>query len=525
MRKKILSVFMALAIISTLFTGAFALDAPEESPAATPESCANTLYALGLMQGTGRNEDGTPIFELNRSLKRDEAITMLVRLLGAEDAALSETHTTPFTDVEDWAKPYVGYAYAMGYTNGDGPSTFGGNEDVTASQYITFVLRALGYTSGKDFAWDSAWTLSDPLGLTSGEYGIDTVFLRGNVALISMNALSQTKKGSAATLLSSLLENGAVTQDAITAAGLTSLLTEKVMDTSEISAKSSGAVFIITSYDKAGSELKSGNGFFINESGVAVTNYSLIKDASSATITTTKGKSFKVLGIFDFDESKDLAIIQVEGEGFDALTLETAALTGNETVFSLFFPRSGVSTIEKGSVTAASEEVGGVSYVKSSVEVPEASSGAPLLNAYGRIVGVYSSKNGLNLSLSCAAINSLSREGYRMFSKEAGYKDFTAVPDFGAYLGFEGTGSSSGNGGLFLYDKANIDNFVPNALDQYKELLEKWGFEYHGTFTGPETSGMLYLSKDLGTTIYFGTVTDGTTTLYSVMVLSLKLPL
>ena len=40
----------------------------------------------------------------------------------------------PFTDVANWAKPYVGYAYAHGLASGTSKTTFGGNEKVTAAQ-------------------------------------------------------------------------------------------------------------------------------------------------------------------------------------------------------------------------------------------------------------------------------------------------------------------------------------------------------------------------------------------------------
>lgn len=167
-----------------------------ESSEETPQyTAAKKLYAKGLFQGTGTDEDGNPVFDLDRTPTRAEAVTMLVRLLGKEDEAKTGTWTTPFTDVADWAKPYVGYAYANGLTTGTSATTFGGNATVNASQYLTFVLRALGYESGTDFQWNKAWELSDQIGLTSGEYNANTTdFTRGDVALISYTSLSADKK-------------------------------------------------------------------------------------------------------------------------------------------------------------------------------------------------------------------------------------------------------------------------------------------------------------------------------------------
>ena len=112
---------------------------------------ANVLYELGLFQGTGTDADGKPVFDLGRAPTRHEAVTMLVRILGKEEEAKSGTWDIPFTDVSDWAKPYVGYAYANGLTSGTSATTFGGDVTVSATQYLTFILRALGYDSSTDF--------------------------------------------------------------------------------------------------------------------------------------------------------------------------------------------------------------------------------------------------------------------------------------------------------------------------------------------------------------------------------------
>ena len=135
---------------------------------------------------------------------------MLVRLLGKEDEANEGTWETPFSDVAEWAKPYVGYAYEHGLTNGTGDFTFGGAAPITASEYLTFVLRALGYESGVDFRWDAAWELTDRLGITGGAYGSRSGFTRGDAAIVSLNALDKPLKGQSASLLTKLAGEGAI---------------------------------------------------------------------------------------------------------------------------------------------------------------------------------------------------------------------------------------------------------------------------------------------------------------------------
>ena len=208
MRKKILSVLLALALCAGLAMPAFAASTEAMN-------AANKLNSLGLFNGVGTNADGTPNYDLDRAPTRAEAVTMLVRLLGQETAAQNGTWSIPFHDVENWAKPYVGYAYANGLTSGTSATTFSGNEPVSATQYLTFVLRALGYSSGSDFAWDSAWTLTDKLGITRGQYGAASWFTRGDAAIVSAKALDATLKNSSMTLLQTI-QDAPATQDAPT---------------------------------------------------------------------------------------------------------------------------------------------------------------------------------------------------------------------------------------------------------------------------------------------------------------------
>ena len=51
------------------------------------QTAADALHTLGLFNGTGSNADGTPIYDLDRTPTRHEAVTMLVRLLGKESDA------------------------------------------------------------------------------------------------------------------------------------------------------------------------------------------------------------------------------------------------------------------------------------------------------------------------------------------------------------------------------------------------------------------------------------------------------
>lgn len=156
MKKKLLSLFLALTLALSLAAPAWAAT-PEEA-----QDSAQLLYNLGLFQGSGTNEDGSPRFALERAPTRAEAVTILVRLLGAEEAAQAQTWTTPFTDVPDWAQSYVGYASFLFYPVDGSPASFTSFKldkvtvnglscqtlQVTTPEEVSAYLASIGYDAG-----------------------------------------------------------------------------------------------------------------------------------------------------------------------------------------------------------------------------------------------------------------------------------------------------------------------------------------------------------------------------------------
>lgn len=191
--------------------------------AAATESAraANTLYELGLFQGVGTDNFGRPMFDLERTPTRTEALVMLVRLLGKEQEAKAGAYQHPFSDVDAWADAYVGYAYECGLTTGTSTITFGGVSPADGNTYATFVLRALGYVDNADepdFTYGLAVDFARRVGLIEGDYSEG--FSRGDVAELSLSALTQPIKGESASLIGRLAAEGAVDRAMAERAGL-----------------------------------------------------------------------------------------------------------------------------------------------------------------------------------------------------------------------------------------------------------------------------------------------------------------
>lgn len=363
---------------------------------------AQDLKDLKLFKGISDTE-----FDLNRAPTRVEALVMLIRVLGKESAALSGTWSHPFTDVPAWADSYVGYAYQKGLTNGISATEFG-TMNANAQMYVTFVLRALGYSdvNGLDFTFAEPYTLAKSVGILPDCVNISD-FWRADVVLVSYAALACNLKNSTQTLAQKLISDGVFTGETFNAVYDPNAIanfpkqTLTVLDAEQVYAKCSPAVFYIEVADSTGTVYASGSGFFIAADGTAVTNYHVIDGAYSATVTlSTTNAKCSVTGVYDYDVDDDWAIIKIEGYGYPYLEIaDTSTIVGGARCYAIGSPRGLQNSISDGIISNPNQVVGGQSYIQTSAAISHGSSGGALINKYGQVIGITCGiyENGENL--------------------------------------------------------------------------------------------------------------------------------
>lgn len=175
---------------------------------------ADAMKTMGLFRGSDTGYGSG--YDLEMAPTRIQGLILFLRLLGEERAALASTAPCPFSDVPAWCQPYVSYAYEKGYTKGVSQTEFGPSLPLRSMEYLTFVLRALGYSdSGEqpDFAWDAALSKALELGiLTPGEHKqfTERPFLRAQVVYVSYYALDARLKATGKSLYATLTAAGAL---------------------------------------------------------------------------------------------------------------------------------------------------------------------------------------------------------------------------------------------------------------------------------------------------------------------------
>ncbi len=151
------------------------------------------LKQLGVIKG---DQNGN--LNAASNLTREEAIVTLTRMMGLESLAVECVDEQPFSDVQadNWARPYLGFAKKKGWTNGIGAGKFGLGQEVTLQEYLTFMLRALGYT-GAD-VYDKALAMSKDMMLLNDVKEADQkeAIKRSDVFVIMYNTLMTNSKDS-----------------------------------------------------------------------------------------------------------------------------------------------------------------------------------------------------------------------------------------------------------------------------------------------------------------------------------------
>ncbi len=187
--KRVLSLAMASIMLLGLMVVGVGAKA-EGYPDVTSDHHTEAIEVLQTVDIMSGDDDGN--FEPDRQLKRDEMAVVMCNLLDLNVKQYGGTH--PFTDVPEWAAPYVEACYTNGIIAGYSSTYFGAEDIVTTAQASLMLMKALGYFQyQRDFNDD--WLLAT---VTQGskielyddvDSNVRGAMTRNDVAQLVLNAL------------------------------------------------------------------------------------------------------------------------------------------------------------------------------------------------------------------------------------------------------------------------------------------------------------------------------------------------
>ncbi|WP_411847484.1 trypsin-like peptidase domain-containing protein [Roseibacillus persicicus] len=144
----------------------------------------------------------------------------------------------------------------------------------------------------------------------------------------------------------------------------------------------------VVSLEVEGEEGKSGTGFFVSRDGLLVTNFHVISGARVVRAKNYQGFTLSCQGIVVVDEERDLAVLKFSARDLPFLDfVETNDLEKGEEVLAIGNPMGLDSSATRGIVSALRKE-DGVEVIQFDAAVSPGSSGSPVLNQDGEVLGV-----------------------------------------------------------------------------------------------------------------------------------------
>jgi hypothetical protein len=161
-------------------------------------------------------------------------------------------------------------------------------------------------------------------------------------------------------------------------------------DIPAIAKAANGAIVSIITSDKDGKPVAQGTGFLVSKDGRIVTNYHVIKGARSAIVKLPDGAFYDVDGVVAFDKARDLAVIKAHGQNFRVVTLGNSdRVQVGEEIVAIGSPLSLESTVSSGIVSGIRTIEGkGGKFLQVTAPISPGSSGGPLFNMAGEVVGI-----------------------------------------------------------------------------------------------------------------------------------------
>jgi len=157
-----------------------------------------------------------------------------------------------------------------------------------------------------------------------------------------------------------------------------------------------------------------GSGFVVSDDGLIVTNYHVMDGATSA-LVEINGQIYEDIQVLAFNENWDLAILKVEASGLTPLVLagsvEDARL--GEQVIAMGNPEGLKKTVSDGIISTLYRRLEDFDYdhIQTTAPISKGSSGGPLMNMRGEVIGVntltYMTGQNLNFAVPIDMVHSM----------------------------------------------------------------------------------------------------------------------
>ena len=169
--------------------------------------------------------------------------------------------------------------------------------------------------------------------------------------------------------------------------------------------KAKRAVFSVVTYDKNDKMLNTGNGFFVSEDGLALSDYTLFKGAERAVVITSEGKQMPVSLILGANDMYDVIKFRVaitEKKVPALIVAKTAPAVGADAWMLPYSTQKSIACVT-GKVKEVSKVAGEYHYYTLGMQMKDKMVSGPVMNAEGQVFGIAQKSSGIDTVTTCYA--------------------------------------------------------------------------------------------------------------------------
>lgn len=178
-----------------------------------------------------------------------------------------------------------------------------------------------------------------------------------------------------------------------------------VFTAAQIYQLNSPAVVLINVYDHEGKLIGRGSGFNVASTGLIVTNYHLLDHGKTLEVIFPHDGTYKEVSVLAVSKAEaDLALLALKGAALPTVKgVQTVSATPGDAVYVIGNPKGLVNSVSEGIIGGLRKD-GGMLYYQITAPISRGSSGGPVFNEYGEVIGVASAlvEGGQNLNFSIA---------------------------------------------------------------------------------------------------------------------------
>mgnify|MGYP001195638492 FL=1 len=169
--------------------------------------------------------------------------------------------------------------------------------------------------------------------------------------------------------------------------------------------KAKRAVFSVVTYDKNDKMLNTGNGFFVSEDGLALSDYTLFKGAERAVVITSEGKQMPVSLILGANDMYDVIKFRVaitEKKVPALIVAKIAPAVGADAWMLPYSTQKSIACVT-GKVKEVSKVAGEYHYYTLGMQMKDKMVSCPVMNAEGQVFGIAQKSSGIDTVTTCYA--------------------------------------------------------------------------------------------------------------------------